>query len=290
MQKLICPACNNKETTYIYKDLWAKRALLKCDFCGLYFVWPKPIFNENEHVYTKEYYKAWSLEGLGREGLAKMKRATFNRLFDIISRYKNSGSLLDIGCAFGHLLDVAKKKGWDCYGVEVSEFSANEAKNKVGIDRIFVGDFLNLEIPKEKFDVVTMVDIIEHVYDISRVFKKCKELLRNNGLLVIVTPDTNSLSHTLLRKYWPNFNEQHVAFLSRRCAEKIIGINGFRLFEILKFKKAINFYYLKTVVCAHCRKLLVFLFKFINILIPENIKKINFFVLQGEMLIIAQKK
>lgn len=290
MQKLICPACNNKEITYIYKELRAKRDLLKCDFCGLYFAWPKPIFNENERVYSKEYYEAWSLRELGHEGLAKMKHATFNRLLDIISRYKNSGSLLDIGCAFGHLLDVAKKRGWDGYGVEVSEYAANESRKKVGIDRIFVGDFLDLEIPKDKFDVITMVDIIEHVYDISAVFNKCKELLRNNGLLVIVTPDINSLSHKLFKKHWPHFNEQHITFLSRENIEKILNINGFRLSEISNFKKALNFYYIKSVIYAHCRKSLIFLIKLANILLPANIKKINLFVLHGEMLILSQKK
>lgn len=288
MHKLACPACNNEEMTYVYKKLQAKRGLLKCDFCGLSFVWPKPIFNE--HVYSKEYYEAWSLKELGHEGLVKMKHATFDRLFDIISRYKNSGSLLDIGCAFGHLLDVAKRRGWDGYGIEVSEFSANEAKNKIGRDRIFVGDFLALEIPKDKFDVITMVDIIEHTYDISGVFNKCKEWLKNNGLLVIVTPDTGSLSHRFLRKYWPHFNEQHVTFLSRRCAEKIIVINGFRLLEILKFKKALNLYYLTSVVCAHSRKFLIPLIKLVRILMPAYIKRINFFVLQGEILIISQKQ
>lgn len=291
MNEPICPACNNKEKIIcIYKKLNRTGDLLKCKECGLYFIWPKPLFGENKQVYTKEYYNAWSLKDLGYEGLARMKRDTFNPVLDIVAKYKSKGSLLDIGCAFGHLLEVAQERGWESYGIEVSEYAANETRKKIGVDKVMIGNFMDLSLPKVRFDVIIIVDLIEHIYDVNATFKKCKELLKDNGLLVIVTPDIDSLSRKCFRKYWPHFNEQHVIYFSKRCVKRILDINGFRLLNMSNFKKALNFYYVRGVVHAHCRSFLIFLIEIANILIPSAFKKTNIFMLHGEMLVIAQRK
>jgi 2-polyprenyl-3-methyl-5-hydroxy-6-metoxy-1,4-benzoquinol methylase len=288
MSNSICPGCNNKkEIIRVYKKLNKEGDLLRCKKCGLSFIWPNPLLNEKN--YTKEYYKAWSLKRLGDKGLAEMKRATFKRVLDIVSKYKKKGFLLDIGCGFGYLLEEAEKRGWESYGVEVSEYAANKAKERIDRDRIMIGSVMDLSLSQNKFEVITMVDLIEHIYDIKDILKKCRKLLKKEGLLVIVTPDMDSLSHKCMRRYWPHFNEQHVTYFSKRYIKKILDINGFRLLKKLNFKKALNFYYVRGVAQAHCRIFLIFLVKIANILIPSVFKKINFFTLHGEMVVIAQK-
>ena len=288
MEKIACPACDNEEITCIYKRIYGFKKLLKCERCGLSFVWPKPLFSGKG--FTEEDYRAWALHDLGSEGLSRMKRATFRRVLDIVEKYKSNGSLLDVGCAFGYLLEVAEKDGWDSRGVEFSEYAAKEARGKIGIDKVMVGDFMDFPLPANRFDSIVMADIIEHLYNINAVFKKCKELLKDEGILVIVTPDTDSLSRRCLRKHWPHFNEQHVTYFSNRGVKTVLGINGFRLLEKANFKKALNFYYIRGSVHAHCRKLLIALINIISILIPPVLKKMNFFMPHGEMIIIAQKK
>lgn len=289
MEEPICPACNNKgKITHIYKRIYKLGNLLKCDVCGLHFIWPKPF--SNEKVYTKEYYNAWALREIGYEGLAGIKCATFRRVLDAVAKYKSKGSLLDVGCAFGYLSEMAKERGWDSYGIEVSEYAAKQAQEKIGTDKVMIGNFMDLVLPKDRFDVMVMVDLIEHIYDTSTVLKKCRESLKAKGLLVIVTPDIDSLSRRCLRKYWPNFNEEHLVFFSKRSVNKILDINGFRLLEMSNFKKAFNLYYIISQIRAHCRKLLILLVEIVNILIPPPLKRVIFFMLHGEILIVTQRK
>jgi 2-polyprenyl-3-methyl-5-hydroxy-6-metoxy-1,4-benzoquinol methylase len=290
MEKPICPVCNNKKIICIYKRIYGLKKLLKCEVCGLYFIWPKPILSENKQLYTKEYYNRWALKDLRHEGLVKVKHATFRRILDIVEKYKNVDSLLDIGCSFGYFLELAEDRGWDSYGIEISEYAAKEAIKKIGVGKVTTGNFMDLSLAENRFDVITMIDVIEHIYDISGALKKCEKLLRQKGLLIMVTPNTDSFSHKCLRRYWPHFNEEHVTYFSSKYVEKILDLNGFKLLKVSNFKRAVNLYYIKSQIYAHCRKFLIFLIGIINILTPPPIKKIVFFMLHGEMLVIAQKK
>lgn len=290
MKRPICPVCNNRQKiTVIYKSLNKIGDLLKCKKCGLYFMWPKQIYGESKQTYTKEYYNTGPLNKLKREELSEMKRATFSRIIDIVSKYKSRGALLDIGCAFGDLLEVAKKRGWDSYGIEESEYTAREAGKIIGGDKIMVGDFMDLALPKDKFDVITMIDVIEHIHELNNLLGKCKALLKKEGLLVIVTPDVDSLSRKCLRKYWPHFNEEHIMFLPRKNIKCILDMYDFRLLEISNFTKAFNFYYIRSMVRAHCKEIFILLVEIVNTLTPPAIKKKNFFMPHGGMVIVAQK-
>lgn len=292
MEEIICPLCQAKNNCCgVYRQVTATRDLVKCNVCGLYFVWPLEVAStEPNEAYTKEYYDAWALENLGDDGLAKMKQATFDRLLARVEHYQKSGKLLDIGCALGHLLASAKDRGWEAYGVEVSEYGAEEAAKRIGPNRVWQGDFLELAMPHGSYDVITNVDLIEHVYDINAFLGRCRELLKTGGLLVTVTPDIKSLSHVLMKKTWPHFNDQHVIFFSKESIEKTMTKNGYQVLEIADFRKALNFYYMRSVIRAHGRKVLIGLMELGNVLLPRHIKRMNFYIRHGEMLVIAKKK
>lgn len=292
MEEIICPSCHS-ENNYlgVYERVTATRDLLKCNICCLYFVWPlESVSTEPNEAYTKEYYDAWALENLGHDGLAGMKRATFDWLLDKVEHYQKVGRLLDIGCALGHLLESAKNRGWEAHGVEVSEYGAGEAVKRIGLNRIWHGDFLDLALPHSSFDVITNIDLIEHVYDVNTFLGRCRELLKPDGLLVTVTPDIKSLSHLLMRKTWPHFNDQHVIFFSKESIEHTMSNNGYQVLEITDFKKALNYYYMRSVIRAHGRNILIGLMELGNAVLPRFIKSINLFMRHGEMLIIAKKK
>jgi len=289
VQELICPVCNNKSPKHIYKKIFGNRDILRCRYCSLYFLWPKLTSDKDKEFYAREYYNSWAQKELGEEGLRQMKQDTFNLLLNIVTRYKKSGTLLDIGCAFGHLLDAAEKRGWDAYGVEMSEYAAQEAAKKAGSGKIWTGNFLELPLPVNNFDVITMVDLIEHVYDLVAVLDQCRKILKEEGLLVIITPNTDSFSRKLLGRSWPQFKEEHVAYLSKRSVRELLHRSNFKLLLMANFKKALNFYYIRSQFNAYEGRLLIFFINALDFLMPVWLKKINFFIPQGEMLIIARK-
>lgn len=291
MEEPVCPACgNNIGISRMYKKFFKDGDLLKCKVCDLCFLWPPPEVNATPQIYKREYYDAWSADNLGNDGLANMKMITFDRVLGTIERFKNIGTLLDVGCALGHLLESAKKRGWDVYGVEISEYSSEEARKRIGNNKVITGDFLDSTFPKGHFDVITMIDIIEHVYNTGDLLKKCHDLLKPDGLLVIVTPNIGGLLHKCLRRYWPHFNNAHVTYFSPKSVHAILELKGFRPSSILNFKKALNFYYIRGVIRAHCRRPLIFLADVFNILIPPTLKRKNIFLSHGEVIVIAHKK
>jgi len=288
VNELICSACHEKNIRCNYKKIRGEKSLLKCERCGLYFVWPVPSSDELKQIYAKEYYNAWALNELNDNELALMKQVSFSKILDIISKYKKTGSLLDVGCAFGYLIGLAMRKGWDAYGVETSEYAAKKAMGVAGADRIMVGNFMDLHFSKKDFDAIAMIDAIEHFCNVSSVLKKCKELLKNKGLLLIVTPDMDSVSRRFMGEYWPHFNKEHLMFFSKENAKRILSVNGFKLINVTAFKKAFNFHYIRSQIRAHTRTELKVLIEVVNILIPPFAKKRNFFLPHGEIVIVAQ--
>lgn len=287
MKQWICPACDSKDIRVKYKIIFGLKSLMKCRKCGLCFILPKSPSDVN---YAKDYYRSWFMTELGEEGAVLIKRATSNYLLSIIESYKNKGSLLDIGCAFGYLLDVACERGWKCWGIDISEYASQVAAENNRIEKIWIGDFLNISMPKEKFNVIVMVDFVEHIYNTKDVLIKCKKMLNNKGLLVVVTPDSGSFSCKCMGRHWPHFNNEHVTYFSRKCAETIFDILGFNLLKVAGFKKVLNLCYFESQIRAHGSGLLIFLINILFSFVPPRFKRINFFMPHGEMLIVAQKR
>ena len=291
IDEAICPACGRKESRHVYEKLRELGALLECAGCGLCFIWPDPGGGSLEQIYDKNYYDRWSLDDLGPKGLSRMKQATFDYLFDIVAKYGKRGKLLDIGCAFGDLLNAAARRGWMCHGIEISSYAAGEAGKKLGPENIREGDFLKSAYPPETFNAVTMVDMAEHIYETRALFQKCHDILKENGLLIIVTPDINSLSRKAMGQSWPHFNREHIVYFSGNSIARILSANGFELLEAASFKKALNLYYIiAQLSMAEKAAPLRYLAKILSVLLPGSVKSKNFFAHHGEMLIISRKR
>ena len=93
-------------------------------------------------------------------------------------------------------LGMALHHGWRAVGVELSSSLAARAREELRLD-VRCGDFLDVPLPAESFDAITMWDFLEHVLDPARVVEKARGLLKPSGYLVIFTIDTASLFNTI---------------------------------------------------------------------------------------------
>jgi len=107
------------------------------------------------------------------------------------------GKLLDVGAGSGILVEKALSMGYKAQGIEPSEWLQQQAEKKNL--PIYCG--LLDDIPKEStFDVITLIDVIEHVEDPRTLLDDCFERLRENGVILVATPDCGSFFANLLRR------------------------------------------------------------------------------------------
>jgi 2-polyprenyl-3-methyl-5-hydroxy-6-metoxy-1,4-benzoquinol methylase len=99
--------------------------------------------------------------------------------------------VLDIGAANGLFLDCAKENGWKTEGIEMNRSNADHCRNNGHI--MSTGSFDDYEGAPSSFSVIHMGDVIEHMLDPRAAVKKSHALLAPKGLLIMATPDADSL-------------------------------------------------------------------------------------------------
>lgn len=293
--KTICKICNSTDILNLgrvtngnySKDFLKDYSLLKCNRCLLEFIHPVPSNKVLDFIYSNPEYSAWEVVSK-REKTKGIRYQNFEYYLKIIRKYKKNGKILDCGCATGCFLDVARKNGFDCYGIETSEipFSVTEKKYS---GKIFKLNLEDLDFSKGFFDIVTMFDFIEHVKNPKEVLKKASYLLSNKGLLVLTTPDTRSLSMSVLRKSHTNYILEHLNLFNKANLPNFLKKFGFETIKMMPAKKILNLKYAEKVFKTH-KNFLLYPTKFINNLLPRKIYELPIKVSFGDMFIIAKKK
>jgi len=108
-------------------------------------------------------------------------------------------SLLEIGCAYGFFLELAKERGLRAHGVDITEDGVRFAREELRVDAR-AGDYLAL--PGEPVDIVAMWDTIEHLRFPDRFVAKAASELRPGGLLALTTGDLGSINARLRGRRW----------------------------------------------------------------------------------------
>lgn len=100
---------------------------------------------------------------------------------------KTKIKLLDIGSGTGVFPYIVKKNGWICVAIDPDKRSVNHLRNKIKVDAIH-GDFHEIK-PIEKFNIVTLNKVLEHVEDPIIMLSQTKDWLNDDGFVYIEVPD-----------------------------------------------------------------------------------------------------
>ncbi len=191
-------------------------------------------------AYAEDHYKAGVYAEYTKA--RPIKLATFRRRIELIRKYKPSGKLLDLGCACGFMIEAALEAGYDASGVEFSKEAINAAAPGIK-ERIIQGDINQLQ-PGE-FDIITAFDIIEHTQDPLASLRQWADLLKPGGILVITSPDTDSMFRKLMRSRWPMLQPlQHTFLFSGSGVSEGLSRAGLRPIEVLTAHKVMTIDYL----------------------------------------------
>ncbi len=222
-----------KITDSSYGSVWD---FSKCNDCGFVFSNPKIDKESLENFYSElednEYSDEW--EGRGKN---------FLKIFKRLGKFGIPGkSLLDIGAASGIFVKLANEKGYESQGIEPSSALVKEAKEKFGID-IFEGTIEDFQL-KKKFSVITMLDLIEHVTNPSEFVGKVSGFIEKGGILILVTPDIDSIPAKIFRNKWWHYRTAHVNFFNKKSLEYLLEKYGFKIEKKYRYAWNFSFYYI----------------------------------------------
>jgi 2-polyprenyl-3-methyl-5-hydroxy-6-metoxy-1,4-benzoquinol methylase len=181
MSKPKCSICSSLTFFLLEKNRFK---LYRCANCGLVFVSPLPTKSALDKLYsTKTGYQANKVLDLNQ----LPERQNDLKIINYLVKKKPKGKILDVGCSNGLFLFAAKKRGFKTFGIEVNEGTAKSAiKNGL---KVQVGIINNAKYPKKFFDVIFLGDVIEHVTDPKKFLKKSLSFLKDDGIIVISTPN-----------------------------------------------------------------------------------------------------
>jgi SAM-dependent methyltransferase len=135
--------------------------------------------------------------------------------------------VLDLGCGPGNLLDFLAPHG-DTYG---SDFSADALRFCAGRGhrRLFRADFHDLPLKSESFDLVTCIDVLEHLEDDQRAVAELQRILRPAGLLVVSVPAFQVLwgDHDTLYGHFRRYRAAEVRALLETAGLRVLKLTYF---------------------------------------------------------------
>ncbi|NQT54033.1 class I SAM-dependent methyltransferase [bacterium] len=177
-----CPLCRASQARrLVTKHGWH---VVRCVTCGLVFVRPQPTDAELAAYYGMATYHT-------DVDPAERRRYFAGRLRQVEELVPRRGRLLDVGCAQGYLLDVARDEGWHPFGIDRNPRTVAGARAR-GLD-VREGELHPGLFEPASFDVVTLFDLIEHVRDPRALLAACRHVLKPDGCLVLTTPDISGL-------------------------------------------------------------------------------------------------
>ncbi len=183
-----CPLCAEKtELIWKEKNYTARR----CISCGVIFC-PASLVPS---LYDEKYFNRWYIKNRIRR--KRYLKKLLGRI-EILSNLE-PGSLLDVGCGTGFLMEVMTEKGWHCFGIDTSIFASDYCK-KMG-HNVICCDFKNAGFPDGFFDVVTVFDVIAHLETPQEYLKEIRRVLKDGGILIIKTPYHSPFFFRLLNMF-----------------------------------------------------------------------------------------
>ncbi len=201
---------------------------VKCGNCGL--VQPKYILDSRDliklyaNVDDESYLSTSDIRGT----------SNYRQVIKLIDKFtKNRGSLLEIGAGSGGLLDILKHEFNHIHGVEPNKKFCQFAKERYGLVLDNIG-YENISEDR-KYDVILALDVIEHVVSVRHFMYKVLQLLTDEGIVILSTPNKNSLTARLLGKKWWHIRPPHLYYLDKQSFNALMDATGFKIMKKVFF-------------------------------------------------------
>ena len=145
------------------------------------------------------------------------------KLLKLVKPHRKTGRLLDVGAGSGILVEVAGRAGFQAEGVEPSDWMVRRATEHGVTVHHGVLPMPGITGP---YDVVTLVDVIEHVSDPIDLLKQARAVMAPNAVGLVITPDVASLAARLMGKSWWHYRLAHICYFERKTLLQALRVAG----------------------------------------------------------------
>lgn len=157
------------------------------------------------------------------------------------------GTILDVGCAAGYLMQGLKECGWNVMGVEANKTMADYARKKNHLD-VINANVEEFNIGKQ-FDVISLMQVVGHLADPQLAVKSIAKHTKPKGTVIVETWNYKSLTARLFGMTWHEYSPPSVLqWFNPHSLDYLFAMNGFDLVKRGKFFKRINWQHARALL------------------------------------------
>jgi 2-polyprenyl-3-methyl-5-hydroxy-6-metoxy-1,4-benzoquinol methylase len=257
-EKCTCLLCGANNYEHIANERGL--SVVRCKECELLYTNPRAV--DTEKNYFGDINVFFDEARMVFKGQRPHHRDR-NYIFELkaIKKLKPEGSrLLDIGSNMGFYLRIAKQMGFNAEGVEPSPSLATLAEKQWNI-KIHNGFLEDVNLPEKHYDVISLIDVFEHVTNPSELLISAGKILKDDGIIVIKVPNGDyNLSKQKLAKLMGKSGmdiwdcREHVAHYTYATFRKMAEKSGFKIKKFIipipihtpVWQNLVGHYYLHT--------------------------------------------
>lgn len=231
MAQVNCNLCGADDYTVMFPKGFAQvHRIVRCKKCDLMYANPQEEIDADTMLAN-----GWAFDPDSQYAQKQQVQLPDNlkALSVLNSLFPQRGKLLEIGSYAGYFLDKIRAAGWDVTGLEPADGPAEFARKNFGL-KVIEGILPNPELPKDNFDAVVMLHVIEHMPDPGQNLREIRSLMKKGGVLVVETPRFDSLMFKVLGRRERSLSNcnGHIFFFTTKTLSELMTRNGFEVFRI----------------------------------------------------------
>jgi len=234
-----CPVCGSAEIKNVLsaKDHTVSSeafVIAECAACSLRFTQDVPDAVSIAAYYKSEDYISHSntSKGLINRLYQSVRRRTLVKKRRLVQKVTGmgKGQLLDVGSGTGAFVSEMSLNGWFVTGLEPDEGARQVAKKEYNIELRDMNQFYVL--PPQSFDAITLWHVLEHVHDLSPYVEQLKNLLKENGRLLIAVPNYTSKDAVIYKEHWAAYDvPRHLYHFSPQSMQVLMEKHGLKILQ-----------------------------------------------------------
>ncbi len=227
-EMVACALCGERDVQPLLSPgrpgRWGYR-VVRCPSCGFLYRNPGIRPERLGDLYSGEYGRFLT----GR--YARNRQSEYRAVMDEFAPALDDGAgrrALDYGSGAGLFMEVARERGFEPYGVDLSPDAVARARRRPGCERSYVGAPEDVpEIAAGGFDLITMWSVLAHLPRPVDDLRALRRLLAPDGMLLISTVNANSLTLKAYGAGWGGFTPNHLVFFSPATLPRLLRLAGF---------------------------------------------------------------